>query len=251
MLIGLLMVNHEDDILQDVIAEHERIVDAFYVLDGTTPNAVSRAVCEASPKCGGYLTDAELPRPPYPEKTTCGYRQAPYEMAVADHGPDHWFLELHGDEVWTFDPRDVIDRFTGADGFVFPLPFFFPRAGEPWDDDRSPIEQLRWCLGPGWPEFRMFRGGEHVGFDVEQHFNTQPRGIRNVLAVDAPILHYPYRAPKVQRERAAIHEQTGFDPDNYRHITDRDQVFWTDEMIERARQRAPFAQLACLERAAA
>jgi len=241
--IGLLMINHENDILADVLATHCEIVDAFYVLDGTVPNTTSRDICESFDRCGGYATDSELPRPPYPSGTTCGYRKFPHEMAVEDYGPNNWFLELHGDEIWTFDPRDVVANHLSADGFVFPLPFYFPREGQEWDDTRSPLDQLTWSLGPGWPEFRMFRGNPDVHFREEQHFNTQPQGIQRVVRVDLPIEHYPYRSPRVQRERAAIHERTGFDPDNYRHILDDGQVFWTDEMIARYQQKDCFRDL--------
>lgn len=241
--LGLLMINHENDILADVLATHSEIVDAFYVLDGTIPNTASREICESFDKCAGYATDADLPRPPYPSGTTCGYRKWPHEMAVAEHGPDNWFLELHGDEIWTFDPHEVVDEYPDADGFVFPLPFYFPLEGQGWDDKRSPLEQLTWSLGPGWPEFRMFRGGDHVHFQPEQHFNTTPSGVHRIAYVDWPIKHYPYRSPRVQRERAAIHQRTGFDPDNYSHIVDDDMLFWDDEMILRYRQKACFREL--------
>jgi hypothetical protein len=227
--LGIMMVSHENDILGRVLAEHSKIVDAFYVLDGTIPSDVSEAICRSFDKCAGYTTDSELPRPPYPELTTCGYRQWPYEQAVADHGTDNWFLELHGDEVWTFHPSEAITAHPGADGFIFPLPFYFSR--DPWDDNRHPFDQLRWHMEPGWPEFRMFKGNPNVGFDPAQHFNTQPAGLHHVVHAGFPIKHYPYRSPTVQRERALVHQRTGFDPDNYQHILDGDQVVWTDEMI--------------------
>ncbi|MEN3337126.1 MAG: hypothetical protein V7647_802 [Acidobacteriota bacterium] len=241
--IGLLMVSHEDDILEAVVAAHEEIVDVFYVLDGTTPNDVSRRICEASPKCGGYLTDAELPRPPYTEKPVCGYRQSLYEAAVADHGWDNWFLILHGDEVWTCDPRDIVED--GHDGYWFQLPFYFPRDGEEWDNATHPLDQLRWRLGPGFPEFRMFKGGPNVRYSETQTYDTKPSGVVGDGRCVAPIKHYLYRSPDEQRARAARHVETGFDPDNYRHITARDEVYWDDEMIARYQQQDCWRDLAC------
>lgn len=231
MFLGLLMVAHENDILEAVIARHEEIVDGFYALDGTAPNDESRAICERSKKCLGYTADVDLPRPPYPVGTTCGYRNWPLQQAIADHGWDHWFLELHGDEVWTFDPREVVAAHPDADGFVFRLPFYFPRDGEPWDDNRHPFDQLTWHMLPGWPEFRMFHGNEEISFDPDQHFDTRPSGIRNVAWPDKTIKHYPYRSPASQRDRAAHQQKAGLDPDNYQHITDRDAVYWTGAMI--------------------
>lgn len=243
MNIGLLMVADENDILERVIRTHEEIVDVFYVLDGSTPNDESRRICEASAKCAGYLTDAELPRPPYPERPVCGYRQAMYEQAVRDHGCDHWFLILHGDEIWTTHPDEIVDG--TADGYWFLLPFYFPRAGEEWDDETHPLDQLRWRLGPGYPEFRMFKGGPDVRYDEHQTYNTKPQGVCGNGRSTAPILHYLYRSPEVQRTRARRHIESGFDPDNYRHILDRDEVYWCDEMIARYQAQPYWQELVC------
>ncbi len=160
---------------------------------------------------------------------------------MVDHGSNNWFLLLHGDEIWTFDPRDVMSG--DHDGYVFRLPFYFPKDGEPWDKYQHPVDQLLWSLGPGWPEFRMFRGNPRVKYDYAQHFNVRPQGLESVVTCDQEILHYPYRSPKVQRARAARHERTQFDPDNYQHIVNDDQVFWTDDMISRSQERPHSSEL--------
>lgn len=231
MIIGLLMVAQEDDILERVLQLNDHVYDVLYVLDGTQPNDTSRAICEATGKLRGYWTDDQLPRPPYPVGTTCGYRGFIYDMAVEALGWDHWFLELHGDEVWQHHPAEVAAAWPGADGFGFRLPFYFPRA---WSTGVHPLDQLRWHMVPGWPEFRMFHGNPDVRFDPAQHFNTQPSGLHNVVWTGFTIKHYPYRAPAVQRSRAAMHQQTGFDPGNYQHIVNEDAVLWTDAMIQGA-----------------
>lgn len=227
--LGLLMVADENDILAATLEHNLRYVDAFYVLDGTVPNRESEAICRSFDKCAGYITDAELPRPPFPDKPVCGYRKAIHDQAVADYGPDNWFLVLHGDEVWTFDPRKYAHD--PHDGFVFNLPFYFPRAGEPWDDEQPPLEQLRWHLRPGYPEVRLFRGGPGVAYHPEQRWNAGPQGLLNIGRFPDRINHYLYRAPDVQRARAARHQVTGFDPANYQHITDLDAVYWDDARI--------------------
>jgi hypothetical protein len=239
--IGLLMINGEDDVLEQTLAANCRFVDCFYVLDGTVPNDVSRRICEQHPKCWGYLTDNDLPHPRFPDRPVDGYRQAIYELAVAEHGHDNWFLLLHGDEMWTALPDDL----EAHDGFSFPLPFYFPRAGETWDYSIAPLEQLRWHLRPGYPEFRMFHGAPTVRFLESQHFNVTPNGLQNIGWCDAPIKHYLYRSPEAQRARAAQHTASGFDPDNYLHIVNGDAVYWTDAMIDRYRQQGCFAELAC------
>jgi hypothetical protein len=240
--IGLLMVAEENDILERTLDHNSQYLDAFYVLDGTPDNTESERICKAHPKCWGYSTDAQLPRPPYTSETLCGYRQFIYEQAVADNGSDNWFLILHGDEVWTQDPR-IITTNTRYDGFIYRLPFFFPREGEPWDDSLHPVDQLSWGLGPGWPEFRLFRGNPTVQYDPLQQFNTRPFGINLVAATPALILHYPYRSPEVQRIRADLHQQSKFDPDNFAHIVSDDAVYWTDEMIAGYMKVAWFSEL--------
>ena len=191
MNIGLLLVADENDILERVLAANLKFVDVFYVLDGTVPNRQSKRTCAHAAKCRGYWTDAELPRPPYPEGTVCGYRGFIYDKAVEDHGYDHWFVELHGDEIWTVHPNQVIEENPSADGFIFPLPFYFPRADEPWDDKVHPLDQLHWHMTPGWPEFRLFRGNPNVHFSPTQHFNTQPSGLTNVVQVGHPLVFVP------------------------------------------------------------
>jgi hypothetical protein len=240
--IGLLMVNDENDVLERTLDHNSQYLDAFYVLDGSADNTESERICRDNPKCWGYRTDSQLPRPPYPVLSVCGYRQFMLDHAYQDHGFDNWFMVLHADELWTADPRPMIQagRF---DGYIYLLPFYFPRDGERWQDDVHPIDQLHWHLGPGWPEFRLFRGGPHVAYDPQQRFNTRPSGIHHVGLAANPIWHYPYRAPDVQRLRAATHERTQFDPDNYRHIVADDAVFWTDDMIAAYRQKPEFAEL--------
>ncbi len=233
--IGLLMVAEEDDILERTLEHNARFVDCFYALSAgdwvmETPEAVG--------KCHGWWLDADVR---YEGQPRDGWRQHLLERAYRDHGHDNWFLLLHGDEMWTADPRDIATR--NADGFVFPLPFFFPREGEEWRDDVHPIDQLKWALGPGWPELRMFRGGPNVNYDPTQHFNVTPGGLHTLAHVDAPIFHYPYRSPEVQRARAERHQTTGFDPDNYQHITDSDSVYWTDDMIAGYQARPQFRDL--------
>jgi len=242
VFIGLLMVADENDILRETLAAHERIIDCFYVLDGTVPNQESEAICRASPKCSGYWTDADLPRPPYPEDPVDGYRQVLYEAATAEHGFDHWFLLLHADEVWTFDPAQAVQEHPEAQGIIFPLPLYFPRE---WVDDVPPLEQLRWSLRPGYPELRMFRGGPRVEFHPAQHFDVTPVGVTSKATSQRVIRHYAYRAPAVQRARAARHIETGFDPDNHRHIVDRDETIWDDSRIASYQQQTYWTELAC------
>ena len=240
MNIGLLMICDEEDILERTLALNEYLFDAFYVLDGSESYEHSKEICTRHPLCAGYWRDAELPSE-YPDHPVDGYRQFIYEQAVAEHGYDHWFLLLHGDEVWTCSRDDL-----GANtlGYIFPLPFYFPRTGEPWDYDRHPLDQLHWRLGPGWPELRAFRGAEHIHYDRTQHFDVTPKGLAAIATCDRPILHYLYRSPEVQRRRAQRHAESGFHPGNYQHITEGNGVYWTDEMIASAREDPRFRELA-------
>lgn len=230
------MSSHEDDILPATLAANSEFVDCFYALDGTIPNTESRRIIIGHPKCSGYVTDSELDYGPVPRD---GWRQKLLELATEDHGADHWFLILHGDELWTGLP----DLDTDSDAFMFPLPCFFPRAGEEWDEARPPVEQLRWHLGPGAREVRMFKGGPGVAYDPHQHSNVVPAGINRIGGCEKPIRHYLYRSPQVQRDRAKRHAKTGFDPANYQHILDRDAVYWTDNMIEHERRHQHYRDL--------
>ena len=247
-VVGLLMVNHEDDILERTLHQNAQWVDRFYALDGTDPNDYSRNVITSHSKCAGYWTDDQVPSPPFPPRPTDGYRQFLLDRCSEDIGLDHWFLLLHADEWWGMNPRELAER-TGPDGFVFELPFFVPRLEDGWDDNTHPLDQLRWRFGPGWPEFRMFRGNPNVEYRPTQHFNTRPMGLVDVVVAPHRILHYPFRSPGVQRERARLHLATQFDLDNYRHILDDDRVLWTADMISEWRRRDCFRDFRKIETA--
>ncbi len=233
--IGLLMVNEENDILARTLAHNLPFVDALYVLDGDAEVQGGHCTSEA-PIPVRIWSDAIVAEDTrFPEQACDGYRQFLLEQAVADHGPDNWFLLLHGDELWTQDPREITSRINRQRvAVVYNLPFFIPRDGEPWDYDTHPIDQLHWQLGPGWPEVRMFRGAPGVRYRPDQHFNVTPDGIELMWYADAPILHYPYRSPEQQAKRA----QVTFDPDNYRQVG-----YWTDEMIREQMSRPQFREL--------
>lgn len=212
--IGLLMCGAADeDVLGETIEQNERLVDCFYAL--TAGASIKHE------KCVWQARDSDVPAS-YPDRATDGYRQFLYEQAVLDHGHGNWFLLLHADEIWRVDPPTVVAEHPGADGFVFRVPFWFPV--EPWDNTRG-ISQLTHRLGPGWPEFRMFRGSPDVGYQPGQHFNTAPSGLRNIVHTDHVIDHYPYRSAEQQAAKRAHH----FDPDNYQQ-----EPVWTEETIRRA-----------------
>jgi hypothetical protein len=228
--IGLLMINGEDDILEDTLAVNAAYCDAIYVLDGTQPNGDSYEICRAHRNMNRYTHEDDEPfRARYGYQPRDGWRQHLYEQATDDYGFDNYFLLLHGDEVWTADPRPLVTDDAGL--YIFLLPFYFPREGEPWDDSRGPLEQLHWNLGPGYPEVRMFRGHPHVSYDPRQHFNVTPQGVAGTRYLHPEIQHYPYRSPDMQRARAAKHAANGFDPANYQHVLDGDHVYWSDAMI--------------------
>ncbi len=193
MVIGLVTVAEEDDILERTLAHNLQYVDAHYVLER------------------GDRPDVD------------GSRQILLDQAYADHGTDHWFLLIHGDEMWTGLP--ALNTF--HDGYNFQLPLHVPTR--PWDYTTHPIDQLTMTLGPGYEEFRMFRGGPKVRYDPRQHFNVQPAGLTSVGWAAEPIHHYPYRSP----EQNALRARATWDPDNYRGVPD----VWTPEII-RAYQSA-------------
>lgn len=179
MLIGLLCHRAEDDILAETTAANSRWCDEIYVAD--------------------------------PEARTDGDARSPIlEQAYADHGHDHWFLLAHADEVWVTDPRDSIAANPDADGITIRLRLAF--NDNPWDYEVSVLAQCRRYLVPGWPEFRLFRGGPEVHYASGQHFNVVPSGISRRAADPAAVVnHYPFRSPESQLRRAG----DSWDPENY------------------------------------
>lgn len=230
MIIGLLMVSHENDVLAEVMAANAPLVDGFYALDGTIPNLESKRLLEGLPGCWGYMHDIEISHDPPRD----GWRGRLLEQAYVDHGHDHWFVLLHGDEVWTANPRAMVERYGHlADGLMFLLPMYFPHEIDGWEDSVAPLAQLRWHLGPGYPELRMFKGGPDVHYDPEQHHRVQPEGCHRLLVTPAVIRHYLFRAPAEQVARAQRHRANGFDPSNYAHIGDDGTgTLWGQDLID-------------------
>lgn len=219
MNIGLLLIRDENDILADILDLNSQWVDCFYALDGSEDWQTARGICTASGKCAGYWRDIECP---YPAPPVDGWRQFLYARATEDHGFDHWFLLLHGDELWINDPADAVVRVPDADGFEFRLPFAIPRT---WDYGRAAFDQLREFVFPGWPEFRLFLGSPGVYYHPEQHFNTRPQGLHEIVRMDdMPILHFPYRSPESQRLRRSGASE--WSPENYAGADT-----WDDERI--------------------
>ena len=204
--IGLLMTSGENDILGRTLGHNAQWCDALYTLDGGDGYDLAVAIVAEINPFDDYWQDDELP---YRKPVRDGARQWLYEQAVHEHGVDNWFLLLHGDEVWKDDPRGLPKRYPDADGFVFRLPLCY-RPHE-WRPDRPVLEQMTGRLRPGYPEFRMFRGGTNVSYDPAQHFNTQPRGLTNIVQTDREILHYAFRSPESQM----LKKRVSFAPDNF------------------------------------
>lgn len=195
MVIGLLMTAHDEDILERTLTHNAALVDCFYALDG----GAAKQIIVKQPNCSAYLSDFQCGEGPARD----GWRQVLHRWAVADHGPEHLFVLLHGDEMWMDAPRDIADDNPGFDGFMLRLPIATV-SGD--------------LIGPGVPEFRMFWGSDDVAYDWQQHFNVQPAGLDNVKLTHGMIAHVPWRSVASQRLRQAHHRDTGFDPDNHDRI---------------------------------
>ena len=233
-LIGLMMIREENDILERTLSHNLEFVDVVYAAFGDK-DAGDILFNRPWDKPVHSFSDAYVAAQGWPEQPCDGYRGFLLEEAIRNHGHDNWFLLLHGDELWTQDPREITSRITrDRVAVVYNLPFFLPREGEPWEDDIHPLDQLHWHLTPGWPEVRMFREASGVRYQPNQHFNVTPDGIEFLWYADAPILHYPYRSPEQQAKRAAV----TFDPDNYQRTG-----YWTDAMIADQMTRPQFREL--------
>ncbi len=232
MFIGLLVTACDEDIVADVLKRSEARPDALYVLDGSDTRA-------HLPLVNGYWRDEEVP---YSGHMRCGWRQFLYEKAVADHGYDHWFLILHSDEVWTFEPRRILRHWPRADVLRFRASCYFPREGEEWDYETPALDQLKWNLGPGWDEARMFHGNPKAAYEPSQHFVVTPKGLNISVQTELEIKHYPFRSPESQRRRAELHKQTEFNLGNHQHVLDG-HVYWDDERIAQWQQYDCFREL--------
>ena len=129
-LISLMMIRDEQDMLAEALRNHVRFCDAIFVLDGTQGDTLRtfRDICLAFPQVVGHWQDDEAG---YKLPLRDGARQFLLERARERFGLNHWYAILHGDEIWSEDPRPhCTPAQPDLHGIAVNLYHFFPHISQ-------------------------------------------------------------------------------------------------------------------------
>jgi len=232
-VIGLLMIRDEDDMLVEALSNHSRFCSAIFVLDGSEGEVQRRTekICAACPEVQEYWRDTET-KLPLPLRD--GARQFLLERARQSYGRGNWYAVLHGDELWSEDPRTHLDDVPdNCDAMAIRLYHFFPHTSERSTWDYAPghsIEQLAtWYMEPPVCENRIFWDSGHGDYQATRHSRTIPMGLK-VWQSECVVKQYNYRTPGQATARAQQRKRDQWQERHYQHLLAGEDYFFRDTL---------------------
>jgi glycosyltransferase involved in cell wall biosynthesis len=194
--IGLLMTYNEEDIIEEMMIEANKYFDVILAMDGSTDKTAE--IIQSFDNVKYLIKDQDL----YPQRTIRdGARQFLLEKAQSMFGCEGWFTLLHGDEIFLDDPNDIAKRAQakGAEITNWHMLNFFlhtSQRGTVYDPNKQLQEQLLYYQ-PGGLEVRQFRNKPGIHYNLNQHGNLLPYGIKPKPYLDYPVIkHYVNRFPE-------------------------------------------------------
>jgi len=232
-MIGIMMTRNENDILKETLNNITPIYDRIFVLDGTEPEeefSLARRILEQFEEVKVILRDADTSGP-FPIRD--GARQYLLQKVRETYGVNNWIGVLHGDELYTQDPRPIL---TNTNPSISPVVqarlchFFLHKDDQAnWDHIRSlPVEaRLTHYMWPGTPEDRFFFDDGRVNYDPSRHSLVVPydRSRTRILLDAFVIKQYNYRTPEQALRRAKQRIATAWQRNHYQHIAEEKAVF--------------------------
>jgi hypothetical protein len=233
-MIGLLMIRHEADMLAEALTNHSRFCDAIFVLDGTEgpEQSVSEEICRSFNSVKEYWTDAQTG---YPFPLRDGARRFLLERSRARDGNGNWHAVLHGDEIWSTDPRLVLnDRPEGKDGIGVYLYHFFPHVSQSKNWSYVPytgsIEACaRYYMLPGIIEERLFLDSGACHYEAGRHSKVIPVGLEKWQS-EIAVKQYNYRTPEQAHRRALSRRDSLWQSNHYQHLVDSAEAFFIETL---------------------
>lgn len=230
-MIGLLMIRDEADVLAEVLTNHSKFCSSILVLDGTVgpEQAKSEEIARSFPAVRGYWRDDQTGiEPPLRD----GARWFLLEVARKMWGFGHWYAVLHGDEIWTVDPREKLATLPrGILGGVVSLYHFFPHISQrdswSFEPGVDSIEQLcRYYMRPAIREERLFFDAGTFDYEPTRHSKVIPSGIESA-DLDIALKQFNYRSSTQATTRAQSRAGAGWQRNHYQHLLDetRDGFF--------------------------
>ncbi len=226
------MIRNENDMLMETLNNLTRIYNRIFVLDGTEPDEefrVGKAIMDKFQEVKLILRDADTPGP-FPIKD--GARQYLLEKVRERYGVNNWIGVLHGDELYSRDPRPIIQKINPWQTPVVQvrLCHFFLHTNDQknWEQLSSlPVEKrVTHYMWPGTPEDRLFFD-KGSNYDPAWHSLVVPYewGRGRILLDDFIIKQYNYRLPEQALHRASQRITSQWQKNHYEHIKNENLIF--------------------------
>jgi hypothetical protein len=230
-MIGILMTRDEDDMVGEFLANITRVCDRIFILDGSGDEAFARAnaVYEKYDEVKWVKRDKDISG----EQLTDGARHYLLEEVRRQYGSDNWIAVLHGDELFSMDPRPLIAEVDHVKTPVIRtrlVHFFLHTDDELTYADRMQLpvqERITHYMWPGSLEDRFFYDDGKCKYDPAEHSRTVPYPVpESVVQLDDIVIkHYNYRNPEQMIARAEQRTSNGWQKNHYQHIVQKHMIF--------------------------
>ena len=236
-LIGIMMIRNENDMLKETLTNITQIYDRIFVLDGTEPDddfLASKTILDGFDEIKLIIRDKDTPGP-FPIRD--GARRYLLEKVREKYGINNWIGVLHGDELYSRDPRSILHKINPHITPVIQvhLCHFFLHTTDKnnWENSSTlPVEErVTYYMWPGTPEDRLFYDKGNFNYDPSRHSLVVPSMHlhERILLDDFIIKQYNYRNPEQMSNRASQRIMTSWQRNHYEHIQN-DKLFFVDSL---------------------
>ncbi len=231
--IGLLVMKDENDILHEYLSKIVNYYDTILVLDGSDDDE-GRTICSEFPEVVFYEKDSNI----VSGEVNDSIRGILLEKARSIAPNKEWVAALHPDEFPSGNPLEILDlvniHYPWANSVLIENVQFFPHVSqrEEWNlENGAHIEHLlKWCLLPGWPEYRYFRLKPEFVYESSHRQVIPPLSMQNCIQLSASLSgffhkHITHRSLEQVKKRAMTRIDSGWQTAGYENVKDMEEIF--------------------------
>ena len=225
--VGLLVMRDENDILQEYLTKIVNYYDTILVLDGSDDDE-GRKICSEFAEVVFYAKDSEITK----GTVNDSIRGILLEKAKTIAPHKRWVAALHPDEFPSWSPLEMLDsvdlHYPEADSVMIDNVQFFPHVSqrEEWDTAANLESVLRWCLLPGWPEYRYFRMKPHFSYRDSHRQVIPPDSMQNCIRMNGFFhKHITHRSLEQVKKRAHTRIESGWQTVGYENMQELQEIF--------------------------